>query len=84
MSDTQAKVDALIRERLELVLEAGVFGFASAQAAQVKLGEIDVKGVELDGEDDTVRPGFLPTFTLSSVSSVSRSSSVSPCAPLVL
>ncbi|BGP22073.1 hypothetical protein JCM10295v2_000950 [Rhodotorula toruloides] len=53
MSSSQAKVDALVRERLQLVLEAGVFGFASAQAAQVRLGEVDVKGVELDGEEDT-------------------------------
>lgn len=49
-----AKLDSILRERCERVLRMGHHGFGAAQAAQCRLADIEVEGVKVIGEGETV------------------------------
>lgn len=56
------EVHARVRARCERMLDAtGGEGFGSAQAAQCRLSDVQVTGVHLDGEHDTVRTPYSPS-----------------------
>ncbi|GAA5912044.1 hypothetical protein JCM6882_002015 [Rhodosporidiobolus microsporus] len=50
---TTNKVHDLVRARLVRALESSEGGYSAEQAKLVRLGKVEVEGVELDGEDDT-------------------------------
>ena len=51
---SDSRVLKLVRARLERSLNADYGGFASDQAQLISLGDVNLDGVQLDGDDDTV------------------------------
>ncbi|GAA6029914.1 hypothetical protein JCM8097_009167 [Rhodosporidiobolus ruineniae] len=53
MPPASDRAHQLVRQRLQNSFGAHDHGFASGQAQLVRLGDVHLQGVELDGEDDT-------------------------------
>ncbi|GAA5936779.1 hypothetical protein JCM3775_002701 [Rhodotorula graminis] len=52
-SSQDPRILSLVRARLERSLHADYGGFASDQAQLISLGDVQLDGVQLDGDDDT-------------------------------
>ncbi|GAA6020186.1 hypothetical protein JCM8202_002568 [Rhodotorula sphaerocarpa] len=48
-----ARVQELVRRRLDFVLGLAKNSFAGQEAARIRLGDVKLTGIELDGEEDT-------------------------------
>ncbi|CEQ39344.1 SPOSA6832_00845 [Sporobolomyces salmonicolor] len=77
----QYRVDEVIRQRLQLALEAMERGFCADIAKRISLREINVQGVELDGQDDT-RPTRSATATVVCELEVDECASIPHSLPL--
>ena len=51
----QQRVHEIVRQKSLLVLGMAKQSFAGDIAAQIRLGQLEMSGIELDGENDTVR-----------------------------
>jgi hypothetical protein len=51
----QERVHEIVRQKSLLVLGMAKQSFAGDIAAQIRLGQLELSGIELDGENDTVR-----------------------------
>lgn len=61
----QERVHEIVRQKSLLVLGMAKQSFAGDIAAQIRLGQLELSGIELDGENDTVslrveEPGEVP------------------------
>ncbi|BGP53243.1 hypothetical protein JCM8202v2_000802 [Rhodotorula sphaerocarpa] len=56
-----ARVQELVRRRLDFVLGLAKNSFAGQEAARIRLGDVKLTGIELDGEEDTVSRATHPT-----------------------
>lgn len=50
----QQRVDELVRKKLEFVLSLAKGSFAGDIAKRITLGNVQLEGVQLEGNDDTV------------------------------
>lgn len=57
----EARVHELVRRRLDFVLGLAKNSFAGQEAARIRLGDVKLTGIELDGEEDTVSSAIRPT-----------------------
>lgn len=54
----QQRVHEIVRQKSLLVLGMAKQSFAGDIAAQIRLGQLELSGIELDGENDTVSAGL--------------------------